>query len=90
MGGLASVRRRLEQCGGEMTVEQFRAEQVIWAVSAGRCARLWKDCPVIPFRDRDAERATGRPVLAPPESARRLVLLRHGRTVDNFTGVRRA
>lgn len=30
VGGLASVRRRLEQCGGEMTVEQFRAEQVIW------------------------------------------------------------
>lgn len=30
VGGIASVRRRLEQLGGEMTVEQFRAEQVIW------------------------------------------------------------
>jgi tight adherence protein C len=30
VGGVASVRRRLEQLGGDMTVEQFRAEQVIW------------------------------------------------------------
>ena len=30
VGGMASVRKRLEQLGGEMTVEQFRAEQVIW------------------------------------------------------------
>jgi tight adherence protein C len=30
VGGLASVRRRLEQLGGTTTVEQFRAEQVIW------------------------------------------------------------
>ncbi len=30
VGGVASVRRRLEQLGGTMTVEQFRAEQVIW------------------------------------------------------------
>ena len=30
VGGIASVRRRLEQLGGDMTVEQFRAEQVIW------------------------------------------------------------
>jgi tight adherence protein C len=30
VGGIASVRRRLEQLGGHMTVEQFRAEQVIW------------------------------------------------------------
>ncbi len=30
VGGMASVRRRLEQLGGEMTLEQFRAEQVIW------------------------------------------------------------
>ena len=30
VGGIASVRRRLEQLGGNMTVEQFRAEQVIW------------------------------------------------------------
>lgn len=30
VGGLASVRRRLEQAGGTTTVEQFRAEQVLW------------------------------------------------------------
>ncbi|MEX2291868.1 MAG: type II secretion system F family protein [Mycobacteriales bacterium] len=30
VGGIVSVRRRLEQLGGDMTVEQFRAEQVIW------------------------------------------------------------
>lgn len=30
VGGIASVRRRLEQLGGETTVEQFRAEQVLW------------------------------------------------------------
>ena len=30
VGGLASVRRRLEQTGGTTTVEQFRAEQVLW------------------------------------------------------------
>ena len=30
VGGLTSVRRRLEQAGGEVTVEQFRAEQVLW------------------------------------------------------------
>ena len=30
VGGLTSVRRRLEQTGGEMSVEQFRAEQVLW------------------------------------------------------------
>jgi len=30
VGGIGSVRRRLEQLGGPMTVEQFRAEQVIW------------------------------------------------------------
>lgn len=30
VGGIASVRRRLEQLGGAMTVEQFRAEQVVW------------------------------------------------------------
>jgi tight adherence protein C len=29
VGGLTSVRRRLEQAGGELTVEQFRAEQVL-------------------------------------------------------------
>ena len=30
VGGLASVRRRLEQLGDGLTVEQFRAEQVLW------------------------------------------------------------
>ncbi len=30
VGGLTSVRRRLEQVGAGMTVEQFRAEQVLW------------------------------------------------------------
>ncbi len=30
VGGIASVRRRLEQLGSGGTVEQFRAEQVVW------------------------------------------------------------
>ena len=30
VGGIASVRRRLEQLGRAGTVEQFRAEQVLW------------------------------------------------------------
>ena len=30
VGGLTSVRRRLEQLGSGLTVEQFRAEQVLW------------------------------------------------------------
>ncbi len=30
VGGIASVRRRLEQLGGAGTVEHFRAEQVVW------------------------------------------------------------
>ena len=30
VGGLTSVRRRLEQLGSDLTVEQFRAEQVVW------------------------------------------------------------
>ena len=30
VGGVAGVRRRLEQLGGQMTLEQFRAEQVLW------------------------------------------------------------
>lgn len=30
LGGTTSVRRRLDQSGGTMTVEQFRVEQVIW------------------------------------------------------------
>jgi tight adherence protein C len=32
VGGISSVRRRLEQAGGDMTVEQFRAEQVLWGL----------------------------------------------------------
>lgn len=35
---------------------QHEEERVFYALE-----RLWKDCPVIPFIDRDAERATGRP-----------------------------
>ncbi len=35
---------------------QHEEERVFYALE-----RLWKDCPVIPFQDRDAERATGRP-----------------------------
>ena len=31
VGGLASVRRRLEQLGRGTSVEQFRTEQVLWA-----------------------------------------------------------
>lgn len=30
VGGVSSVRRRLDQVGGDRTVEQFRAEQVLW------------------------------------------------------------
>lgn len=30
VGGTASVRRRLDQAGRDMTVEQFRVEQVLW------------------------------------------------------------
>ncbi len=30
VGGLTGVRRRLEQSGTDLTVEQFRAEQVLW------------------------------------------------------------
>lgn len=32
LGGTAGVRRRLDQLGGRRTLEQFRAEQVVWAV----------------------------------------------------------
>jgi tight adherence protein C len=31
LGGVASTRRRLEQAGRGMTIEEFRAEQVLWA-----------------------------------------------------------
>lgn len=30
VGGLTSVRRRLDQAGGDLSIEQFRAEQVVW------------------------------------------------------------
>jgi tight adherence protein C len=33
LGGTASVRRRLDQAGRRMTVEQFRLEQVLWAAA---------------------------------------------------------
>jgi tight adherence protein C len=39
LGGTASVRRRLDQAGRRMTVEQFRLEQVLWA-GAGLAAAL--------------------------------------------------
>jgi tight adherence protein C len=32
-GGTASVRRRLDQLGGQRSVEEFRAEQVLWGVA---------------------------------------------------------
>jgi tight adherence protein C len=34
LGGGASVRRRLEQAGRDMTVEQFRGEQIVWGAAA--------------------------------------------------------
>jgi tight adherence protein C len=39
LGGSASVRRRLEQAGRRMNLEQFRLEQVLWG-AAGLCAGL--------------------------------------------------
>jgi ribosome-associated protein len=42
---------------GEIVVHvQHQEERVFYALE-----RLWKDCPVIPFVDRDRERAAGRP-----------------------------
>lgn len=42
---------------GEIVVHvQHEEERVFYALE-----RLWKDCPAIPFTDRDAERAAGRP-----------------------------
>jgi tight adherence protein C len=43
LGGTASVRRRLDQAGQEMTVEDFRAQQVLWGavgLAAGLGASL--------------------------------------------------
>jgi tight adherence protein C len=34
VGGAASVRRRLDGLGGQMTVEEFRVEQVLWGAGA--------------------------------------------------------
>ena len=43
---------------GDIVVHvQHEEERVFYALE-----RLWKDCPVIPFVDRDVERAAGRPV----------------------------
>ena len=39
---------------------QHQEERVFYALE-----RLWKDCPVIPFVDRDATRAVGRASVAP-------------------------
>ena len=42
---------------GDIVVHvQHQEERVFYALE-----RLWKDCPVIPFVDRDRERAAGRP-----------------------------
>jgi tight adherence protein C len=43
-GGIASVRRRLEQLGGTSTVEQFRAEQVVWGAVGLAAALAWRRC----------------------------------------------
>ena len=46
---------------GDIVVHvQHEEERVFYALE-----RLWKDCPVIPFVDRDAERGAGRPVTSP-------------------------
>jgi tight adherence protein C len=37
MGGAAAIRRKLDRCGTDMTLEQFRISQVTWGV-AGFCA----------------------------------------------------
>jgi len=34
LGGTASVRRRLDQAGGRLSVNEFRVEQVVWGVVA--------------------------------------------------------
>jgi tight adherence protein C len=39
VGGSASVRRRLDQVGRDLTLEQFRVEQVVWG-AAGLCLGL--------------------------------------------------
>jgi ribosome-associated protein len=66
--GAKPVRREGQQEGrwvlldfAEIVVHvQHEEERVFYALE-----RLWKDCPVIPFVDRDIERATGRTQVAP-------------------------
>ena len=66
--GAKPVRREGAQEGrwvlldfGDIVVHvQHEEERVFYALE-----RLWKDCPVIPFVDRDAERGAGRPVVSP-------------------------
>jgi tight adherence protein C len=50
LGGVASTRRRLEQAGRDMTIEEFRAEQVLWGavgllVGVGLGALMLADNP---------------------------------------------
>jgi ribosome-associated protein len=62
--GAKPIRREGEKEGrwvlldfGDIVVHvQHQEERVFYALE-----RLWKDCPVIPFVDRDLERAAGRP-----------------------------
>ena len=65
---------------------QHEEERVFYALE-----RLWKDCPVIEFVDRDsgaAQPRAGRALsaLSSGRAPRRVVLLRHGRTADNAGG----
>ena len=41
VGGSASVRRRLQRAGLEMTVQEFRTQQVTWGVVAFACAAIF-------------------------------------------------
>lgn len=62
--GAKPIRREGEKEGrwvlldfGDIVVHvQHQEERVFYALE-----RLWKDCPIIPFVDRDLERAAGRP-----------------------------
>jgi tight adherence protein C len=54
-GGAGTVRRRLDQLGGHRTVDQFRAEQVVWGVvgagagvAAGVLTALGRGLSVVP------------------------------------------
>jgi tight adherence protein C len=37
LGGGADVRRRLQRAGGQLTVDEFRVEQVLWGVASALC-----------------------------------------------------